>query len=200
MKIIDFLCYAIDGRSAKRLVLLIQSVVLLMLVGCRTQLTDDIERFTTREDAMVAAHEAELEAVIFKAEAGIYASQYLPDSAQGDVLPLARWLGCLENLYPGLSSEAKALACWCVFNRVDSPLYPDDLECVLLQEGQFTEYDPDSSATEENFTIASNQISRWKNGDIRPCGEDAVFITVSSDGVELRDEWDVTARGNKWVA
>ena len=46
MKIIDFLCYAIDGRSAKRLVLLAQAVALLMLVGCRTQLTDDIERFT----------------------------------------------------------------------------------------------------------------------------------------------------------
>lgn len=195
-----FIRYAIDGRSVKRLVLLIQAVMLLMLVGCRTQLTDDIERFTAREEALRAAHAAELAELTAKAEAGIYASQYLPDSAQGDVLPLARWLGCLENLYPGLSSEAKALACWCVFNRVDSGLYPDDMEAVLLQEGQFAEYDPESSATEENFIIASNQISRWKNGDIRPCGEDAVFITVSSDGVELRDEWDETARGNRWVA
>lgn len=197
---ITFLKYAIDPRAVKRVVLLIQAVVLLMLVGCRTQLTDDIERFTAREDALIAAHAAELDAVISKAEAGIYASQYLPDSAQGDVLPLARWLGCLENLYPGLNSEAKALACWVVFNRVDSPLYPDGMESVLLQEGQFTEYDPDSSVTEENFTIASNQISRWKNGDIRPCGEDAVYITVSSQGVELRDEWDENARCNRWVA
>lgn len=197
---IKFLKYAIDGRQVKRLVLLIQSVVLLMLVGCRAQLGSDIERFTAREDALEAAHAAELDAVISKAEAGIYASQYLPDSAQGDVLPLARWLGCLENLYPGLSSEAKALACWVVFNRVDSPLYPDDMESVLFQPGQFAEYDPDKAATEENFTIASNQISRWKNGDIRPCSEDAVYITVNSDGVELRDEWDETARGNRWVA
>ena len=197
---IKFLRYAIDGRQVKRLVLLIQSVVLLMLVGCRSQLASDVERFTAREEALKAAHWDELAALTAKAEAGIYASQYLPDSAQGDVLPLARWLGCLENLYPGLSPEAKALACWVVFNRVDSPLYPDDLECVLLQTGQFAEYDPDSSATEGNFTIASNQISRWKNGDIRPCGEGAVYITVSSDGVELRDEWDENARCNRWVA
>lgn len=199
-RVTDFLRYAIDSRKVKRLVLLIQSVVLLMLVGCRAQLGSDIERFQAREEALKAAHWDELAELTAKAEAGIYASQYLPDSAQGDVLPLARWLGCLENLYPGLSSEAKALACWVVFNRVDSGLYPDDMEAVLLQEGQFAEYDPDSSATEENFTIASNQISRWKNGDIRPCGEDAVFITVSSDGVELRDEWDEAARGNRWVA
>lgn len=200
MKIIDFLRYAIDPRKVKRLILLMQSVVLLMLVGCRAQMGTDMERYQAREDALIAAHAAELDAVISKAEAGIYASQYLPDSAQGDVLPLARWLGCLENLYPRLSSEAKALACWCVFNRVDSPLYPDDLECVLLQEGQFAEYDPEKAATEENYSIAVNQISRWKNGDIRPCGEDAVYITISSDGVELRDEWDETARGNRWVA
>ena len=195
-----FIKYTIDTRQLKRLVLLIQAVMLLMLVGCRTQLTDDIERFTAREEALRAAHAAELAELTAKAEAGIYASQYLPDSAQGDVLPLARWLGCLENLYPGLTPEAKALACWVVFNRVDSPLYPDDLEWVLLQEGQFAEYDPGSSATEENYTIAANQISRWKNGDIRPCGEDAVFITVSSDGVELRDEWDESVKCNKWRA
>lgn len=199
-RMVDFLRYAIAPRKLKRLVLLIQSVVLLMLVGCRAQLASDVERFAAREDALRAAYAAELAELTAKAEAGIYASQYLPDSAQGDVLPLARWLGCLENLYPGLSSEAKALACWCVFNRVDSPLYPDDMESVLFQPGQFAEYDPEKAATEENFTIAANQISRWANGDIRPCGEDAVFITVSSDGVELRDEWDETAKGNRWVA
>ena len=197
---ITFLKYAIDPRAVKRVVLLVQSVVLLMLIGCRAQLGSDIERFTAREEALKAAHWGELATLTAKAEAGIYASQYLPDSAQGDVLPLARWLGCLENLYPGLSSEAKTLACWVVFNRVDSPLYPDDLECVLLQPGQFAEYDPEASATEENYSIAVNQISRWKNGDIRPCGEDAVFITVSSEGVELRDEWNESVKCNKWRA
>ena len=197
---IKFLKYAMDPRKVKRLVLLIQAVVLLMLVGCRAQLGSDIERFQAREEALIAAHAAELDAVISKAEAGIYASQYLPDSAQGDVLPLARWLGCLENLYPGLTPEAKALACWVVFNRVDSPLYPDDLEWVLLQEGQFAEYDPGSSATEENYTIAANQISRWKNSDIRPCGSGAVFIKISSTGVELTDNWDENALCNRWVA
>lgn len=200
MKMLDFLRYAIDPRKVKRLILLMQSVVLSMLIGCRAQLGSDIERFSAREEALKAAHTAELDAVISKAEAGIYASQYLPDSAQGDVLPLARWLGCLDELYPGLSPEAKALACWVVFNRVDSPLYPDDMESVLLQEGQFTEYDSEASATEENFTIAANQISRWANGDIRPCGEDAVFITVSSEGVELRDEWNESVKCNKWRA
>lgn len=196
----EFWKWVVDPRKVKRLVLITQSVVLLMLVGCRTQLTNDIARFTARENALKASHAAELKELTVKAEAGLYASQYLPDSEQGNILPLARWLGALENNYPGLSSEAKELACWVVFNRVDSGMYPDNMESVLLQKGQFVEYDPDSSVTEENFVIASNQISRWANGDIRPCGEGAVYITVSSEGVELRDQWDEKARCNKWVA
>ena len=199
-RVTDFLRYAIDPRKVKRLVLLVQSVVLLMLVGCRSQLGSDIERFQAREDALIAAHAAELDAVISKAEAGIYASQYLPDSAQGDVLPLARWLGCLDELYPNLTAEQKAHACWGPICRRESPDYPDSMEWVFLQPGQFNEYDPDQPITEENYVIACNQLSRWRNGDIRPVGEGAVYITISDGCVELRDEWDETKLCNRWVA
>lgn len=192
-----FIRYAIDTRQLKRLVLLIQSVVLLMLVGCRTQLTDDIERFTAREDAMVAAHEAELEAVIFKAEAGIYASQYLSDIDEMEAEPLARWLTCLDEIYD-LTGEQKAHACWGPICRKESPDYPDSMEWVFLQPGQFEEYDPEQPITEENYVIACNQLSRWRNGDIRPVGEGAVYITISDGRVELRDHWD-PEQAKKWT-
>lgn len=192
-----FIRYAIDTRQLKRLVLLIQSVVLLMLVGCRTQLTDDIERFTAREDAMVAAHEAELEAVIFKAEAGIYASQYLSDIDEMEAEPLARWLTCLDEIYD-LTGEQKAHACWGPICRKESPDYPDSMEWVFLQPGQFEEYDPEQPITEENYVIACNQLSRWRNGVIRPVGEGAVYITISDGRVELRDHWD-PEQAKKWT-
>ena len=193
-----FIRYAIDTRQLKRLVLLVQSVVLLMLIGCRTQLTDDIERFTAREEALRAAHAAELAELTAKAEAGIYASQYLPDSAQGDVLPLARWLGCLDELYPNLTAEQKAHACWGPICRRESPDYPDSMEWVFLQPGQFDEYDPEQPITEENYAIACNQLARWRNGDIRPVGEGAVYITISDGCVELRDHWD-PEQAKKWT-
>lgn len=185
-----FIRYAIDPRKVKRLVLLIQAVVLIVLVGCRAQLASDVERFAAREDALRAAYAAELAELTAKAEAGIYASQYLPDSAQGDVLPLARWLGCLDELYPNLTAEQKAHACWGPICRRESPDYPDSMEWVFLQPGQFEEYDPEQPITEENYVIACNQLSRWRNGDIRPVGEGAVYITISDGCVELRDHWD----------
>lgn len=192
-----FIRYAIDGRSVKRLVLLIQAVMLLMLVGCRTQLTDDIERFTAREEAMVAAHEAEMDAVISKAEAGIYASQYLSDIDEMEAEPLARWLTCLDEIYD-LTGEQKAHACWGPICRRESPDYPDSMEWVFLQPGQFEEYDPEQPITEENYVIACNQLSRWRNGDIRPVGEGAVYITISDGRVELRDHWD-PEQAKKWT-
>ena len=189
-----------DMRKVKALVLLCLCYILSLLVGCRVQCSNDRERYEAEILRLNEAHAAELEAVVAKAEAGIYASQYLPDSAEGDILPLARWLGCLEKLYPGISTEAKTLACWVVFNRVDSSEYPDDMESVLLPPHQFSEYDPVAAATEGNYTIAANQISRWANGDIRPCGEGAVFISASSEGVELRDSFEATRYTNYWRA
>lgn len=200
MKIINFFRYVVDGRALKRLILLVLCVVLISLEGCRVQLVNDIDRFNALEAELNAVHAEELAAITAKAEAGVYVTGYLPERAEGYIWVVACWLGCLERNYPGLSAAAKALACWVIFNRVDSDLYPDDVEQVLLQPGQFSEYDPDGEVTDENWAIAANQISRWMNGGTRPCGSGAVYITVSSEGVELRDVWDDSALCNRWAA
>lgn len=195
-----FISYSIDMRKVKALVLLCLCYILSLLIGCRAQLGSDITRFEREREQLISAYEAEIAQLRQEAEAGIYVTSYLPEDAEGDAWTLARWLGCLENLYPGISAEAKTLACWVVFNRLDSSEYPDDMNWVLLQEGQFAEYNPEGEVTEQNFAIAANQISRWKNGDIRPCGEGAVFIAVSSEGVELRDSFEATRYTNYWRA
>ena len=99
-----------------------------------------------------------------------------------------------------MTDEAKALACWVVFNRVDSANYPDNVEGVLWQDGQFCEYSDEEAPTEGNMVIATNQVSRWKNGDIRPVPSTAVFIAVSSEGVELRDSFEETRSTGYWRA
>lgn len=195
----EFLRYVIDPGKVKALVLVIQTVALLMLIGCRSQLVRDTYRFEAREAELVAAHDAEIQQLTAKAEAGIYATQYLSSEYESDAWQIAQWLDCLDARYH-LTDEAKALACWVVFNRVESSEYPDNVESVLWQPGQFCEYSDSEPPTEKNMVIATNQVSRWKNCDIRPAPSTAVFITVSNEGVELRDEWDETARGNRWVA
>lgn len=195
----EFLRYVIDPRKVKAMVLMIQAVALLMLIGCRAQQGFDQTRYEAEAAELVAAHEAEIQQLAAKAEHGIYATQYLSSKYEGDAWKVAQWLDCLDARYH-LTDEAKALACWVVFNRVDSDQYPDNVESVLWQEGQFCEYSDEEAPTEGNMVIATNQVSRWKNGDIRPVPSRAVFITVSSDGVELRDSFEETRSTGYWRA
>lgn len=195
----EFLRYVIDPGKVKALILMIQTVALLMLIGCRTQQGYDQVRYEAEAAELVAAHEEEIQQLTAKAEAGIYATQYLSSAYEGDAWALGQWLDCLDARY-NLTDEAKALACWVVINRVESSEYPDDLESVLWQEGQFCEFSDAEPPTEGNFTIATNQLSRFYNGDIRPVPSTAVFIAVSSEGVELRDSFEETRSTGYWRA
>lgn len=195
----EFLRYVIDPGKVKALILMIQTVALLMLIGCRSQLVRDTYRFEAELEALRAAHSAEIQQITERAEQGIYATQYLASRHESDAWALGQWLDCLDARY-ALSQEAKALACWVVINRVESSEYPDDLESVLWQEGQFCEFSDAEPPTEGNFTIATNQLSRFYNGDIRPVPSTAVFITVSNDGVELRDSFEETRSTGYWRA
>lgn len=198
-EVFDFLRYVVDVKKVKQTILLVQAVVLLMLVGCRSQLVRDTDRFESREAEMVAAHDAEIQQLKAKAESNIYATQYLSSRYESDAWKVAQWLDCLDSRY-NLTDEAKALACWVVFNRVDSEQYPGNVEGVLWQKGQFCEYSDEEAPTEANMVIATNQVSRWKNGDIRPAPSRAVFITVSSEGVVLRDSFEETRSTGYWRA
>lgn len=195
-----FIRYAVDPRKAKAAVLATELVITTMIVGCRSQLVRDTYRFEAELEALRAAHSAEIQQITERAEQGIYATQYLPQQHQGEAWILAQWLDCLDRTYPGITVEAKSLACWCVINRLESSEYPDDIEWVLLQPGQFCEFCADDPPTEDNMTIAGNQLSRYYNGDIRPVPSQAVYITISCDGVVLRDSWEETAKTQHWRA
>lgn len=195
----EFLRYVIDPGKVKALILLIQTVALLMLIGCRAQQGYDQARYEAEAAELVAAHDAEIQQLTAKAEAGIYATQYLSSAYEGDAWKVAQWLDCLDARY-NLTDEAKALACWVVFNRVESSEYPDNVDEVLWQKGQFCEYSDSEAPTEGNMVIATNQVSRWKNGDIRPVPSRAVFIAVDPNGVVLRDSFEETRRTGYWRA
>ena len=195
----NFLKYVIDPKKVKALILILQSVILLLITGCRSQLVKDTNKFQAEIEALQASHSAEIAQITAQAEQGIYATQYLSSEYEKDAWALGQWLDCLDQRY-SLTPEAKALACWVVLNRMESSEYPDNIEDVLLQPDQFCEFSDKEEPTEANFIIATNQLSRYHNGDIRPVPSTAVFITVSNNGVELRDDFKETARTQYWRA
>ena len=195
----NFIKYVIDFKKVKALILILQSVILLMIAGCRSQLVKDTNKFQEEIEALQASHNAEIAQITAQAEQGTYATQYLSSEYEKDAWTLGQWLDCLDQRY-SLTPEAKALACWVVLNRMESSEYPDNIEDVLLQPEQFCEFSNEKTPTEANFIIATNQLSRYHNDDIRPVPSTAVFITVSNNGVELRDDFKETARTQYWRA
>lgn len=195
----NFIKDVIDFRKVKALILILQSVILLLIAGCRSQLVKDTNKFQAEIEALQASHSAEIAQITTQAEQGIYATQYLSSKYESDAWTLGQWLDCLDQRY-SLTPEAKALACWVVLNRMESSEYPDSIEGVLLQPEQFCEFSDKEEPTEANFIIATNQLSRHYNEDIRPVPSTAVFITVSNNGVELRDNFKETARTQYWRA
>ena len=94
-----FLKYVIDPRKVKALILVLQSVILLMLVGCRSQLVKDTNRFQEEIEALKAAHSAEIAQLTTQAERNIYATQYLSSKYESDAWTLGQWLDCLDRRY-----------------------------------------------------------------------------------------------------
>ena len=76
-EITSFLRYVIDPGKVKALILVMQTVALLMLIGCRAQQGFDQTRYEAETAELVASHEAEMRQITAKAEKGIYATKYL---------------------------------------------------------------------------------------------------------------------------
>lgn len=194
--IIPFIRYVIDPRKVKTIVLVTQCFALSLLVGCRAQAHTDQLRYETQIAELVAQHEAEMAAVINEAEAGIYVSSRLPDEHADEATVLAKLL----YPYRHNSAEDQALACWCVFNRVESPLYPETVEAVVEQPQQWMGYSADNPVLEDLYTVAHHELSRWYGGDVRPMGNEYLFMSWSSDEIVLRDSFEETKRTHYWRA
>jgi hypothetical protein len=199
--LIEFLRYVVDPRKAKLALIIALGFSLALLVGCRSQQASDQAKYESEIEQLKADYEAQILDVQAQAEAGIYATKYFDDMWTDDALRLGCWLTCLDNTYPGLTVEAKQLALWCIFDRVDNDDFPPDVEDTLYQSGQFDEYDDTVVPTEDNIIIAQNQLSVWHNNGIsRPYPISAVYLTISSEGVVLRNTYTETAKTSYWRA
>lgn len=77
--------------------------------------------------------------------------------------------------------------CWCVFNRVDSKQYPDNLKDVIAQPQQWMRYDPSNPVLENLYQIAREELDKWHKDSRRPVSSEYVFMNWSSNDICLRD-------------
>lgn len=68
----------------------------------------------------------------------------------------------------GLTEAEQAAVAWCVFNRVDNPLWPNSVSEVILQSNpciQFEGYSASNPVEESIAEIARSAWTAWKNED-----------------------------------
>lgn len=79
--------------------------------------------------------------------------------------------------------------CWVVFNRVESPLYPDSIEEVVNQPGQWVSYYPENPATEELTALAQEELEKWEAKEGRLLSRDTLWFNWSKDAITFREEF-----------
>jgi len=118
------------------------------------------------------------------------------DQANADADPYALQLNAeaesLARVLYGVKDNDKddlRTLCWCVFNRVDNPAFPNTLEDVIAQPQQWMRYDEDSPVLEDLYQIAREQLEAWHSDAHRPCSSDYVFMSWTPSDICLRDAW-----------
>lgn len=88
--------------------------------------------------------------------------------------------------------------CWCVFNRVDNPAYPNTMEEVIAQPKQWMRYSEDNPVLDNLYQIAREQIQLWQNGR-RPVSNEFIYMSWTAARIVLRDTWQYGMNTNTWV-
>lgn len=85
--------------------------------------------------------------------------EWEPDEAE--VLALAR---TLYGECRGCSELQQRAVCWCIFNRVDDPRFPDTVLGVITQRSQFFGYSPSNPVWDSLYAVAYDCLVDWHDG------------------------------------
>lgn len=84
-----------------------------------------------------------------------------------------------------------------IANRVLNQGYPNTVEGVLTQQGQFDFYNADNPVTESNYQLCYEFFDSFHKQERLPCSSDLVFIELGSQ-VVLRDTFNKTYDTQTW--
>ena len=96
-----------------------------------------------------------------------------------------------KMLYPMQYNTDEGLrsACWCVFNRVESSLYPSTVEMVCAQKSQFMGWDERNPVIQRLYDIALAEVKAWHNG-VHPMDVGFLYLEWNTKEITLRTTYE----------
>ena len=92
-------------------------------------------------------------------------------------------------LYPMRNNRENGLhlSCWCVFNRVDNLIYPDNVLSVCSAYQAFMGWSENNPVLDDLYQIALEEVQRWHNG-VRPMDTTFVYLYWTKSEIYLLDD------------
>lgn len=84
----------------------------------------------------------------------------------------------------------------CVLNRTESKEFPDTINGVLAQEGQWIAYSEDNPVLGNYYKLAYNALEDYRYEETKPCDTGFLWALVDEDGIWLIDGFGGSY--NKW--
>lgn len=78
---------------------------------------------------------------------------------------------------------------WVICNRVDSPLYPDTVEDVCSQPGQWICYAAGNTVDPELKAIAKTELQAWRDGEYRYLDSSVLWFDWAPGGITFKAEF-----------
>lgn len=195
------LLQALDSRNAKRdlwllgyfgkWALIALGLILYTLIIARSAQAKEARKYEAWRDRYVTEFLDQRDAEA----AGMPVDPY-EATLQAETEDIARVLyGVKDN-----STDDLRTLCWCIFNRVDSPEYADSIAEVVAQPKQWMGYSPENPVIESLFKLAREELLKWREGSVRPCGSDFVYMIWSPTEIVLRNTWTNSSSTRYWRA
>lgn len=88
----------------------------------------------------------------------------------------------------------------CVFNRVESPLYPNDIFEVIEQPNQWVGFNSSSTPIDKYYKMALEHVHEWRNETTKPCSNDYLWAELTPNGIYLKNDFHADGYAIRWRA
>ena len=193
---VDFRRFARQNTEIVFKLFMIPLYLLAMLVMClivKHNTTVRLEADFKQQLTAVRIQTEQETADRIRQELGYYEAQSEAGIMDQEAEDIAKVLyGMQYNSEEGLKS-----AVWCILNRVDNKLYPDTVQGVCEQDGQWVGYYGTNPVLVRLKDLALEQLRVWHSG-VRPMGSNFVYLEWSSKEITLRDNYGNSGVVHKW--
>ena len=166
-------------------------VILLSNLITKAQTTKKVE------ERLKAQYQHELQAELYAARQEIENSvreTYGADEIDEQTAHFNREVQMISKLlYPyiiNVTDNSLRSGVWCVLSRVQSKLYPDSIEEVVMQDKQWMGYSEDNPVVQRVSDIVEEQLNLYYSGNAYPMNPVYVFMDWQKGELVLRDAYN----------